>query len=622
MLAQLTPPVQPRKLDGVWFNRAGDAALLIAETRAPGWDVEGQQQAIAALRSAFAVARGDSAAQLRFSSPGAMAVQSRALIAAQATRLSIVSTVLIAGILYWAYRSIPLVLLCFVPALTGLLAGIVAVNAGFGSVQGITLGFAATLLGEAVDYPSFLLTQRRPGESVFDTRARLGRTLAMAVLTTTCGALALLFADFPGLAQLGMLTAIGILVAGAVTYWLLPRWVAAPAPSVPMSPESGAATSVRFGRPVRWIAIVAIAVAVASLAWNRPWWDDDIANMNPLPAELRTLDRELREALGAPDVRYFIVTRAPDQEAVLRRAETLRSHLEGWVTSGALGGFDLVTDLLPSKATQSSRQAALPTSSQLQANLNVALAGLPFREGTFAPFVHAVEEARAAPPLTLPDMAGNALGFRAAALLRRHGSGGTDTEGWEVVVPLRGVANAAAISADVAALSPDEVSWIDLRGESAAMMTAYRHQALRYAGLGAFLIFGVLAYGLRSFRGALRLMIPVLLAVVLTAGTLVAAQTPLSVLHLVAMLLVLGVGINYALFIARAADAGEEYKRTLRTLAVVSGTTLSAFGALAFSGIAVLHAMGITVCTGVGFSLLLCFLLLRPDAASVGAVRG
>ncbi|MEO8346528.1 MAG: MMPL family transporter [Betaproteobacteria bacterium] len=621
VLAQLAPPVQPKHIDGVWFNRAGKAALLIAETRAPGWDVERQRQAILALQRDFAMAREDSNAQLRFSSPGAMAAESRTLIAAEATRLSLISVVLILGILLWVYRSLPLVLLCFVPAVTGLLAGIVTVNAWFGSVQGITLGFAATLLGESVDYPSFLLTQRRPGENLFATRARLGRTLAMAVLTTACGALALLFADFPGLAQLGLLTAVGILVAGAMTYWLLPIWIAAPALHSPLPRRPLLALDLPMGRRVRWLAVITMAGVVALSAWNQSWWDDDVANMNPLPVELKVRDRELRQALGAPDVRYLIVVGAQSEEDVLRHAEELRPHLQRWVAAGALGGFELVSDFLPSRATQARRQAALPQGAELSASLGAALAGLPFRDGTFAPFVLAVEEARNAPPLTFADLSGNALGLKATALLRRGDSGGARSEGWEVVIPLRGVANASAMAADVAALGAAQVRWLDLRGESAAMMKAYRHEAVRYAGLGALLIFGVLAFGLRSVRGALRLMFPVALAVLLTAGTLVAARTPLSVLHLVALLLVLGLGVNYALFIARARVEGDEFAQTLRTLAVVSGTTLCAFGTLAFSGIVVLHAIGITVCAGVGYSLLVCFLLLSAKPARDSAMK-
>ena len=611
VLERLVPPVQPRRIDGVWFARNGDAALLFAQTRAPGWDIEGQQRAMAALERAFAVARQDGAAQMRYSSPGAMSVASRTLIATDATRLSLVSIVLILCILIWVYRSVPVVLLCFIPAATGLIAGIVAVSAWFGSVHGITLGFGATLLGEAVDYPSFLLTQLRADEAVSDARARLRPTLRMAILTTACGSLALLFADFPGLAQLGMLTMVGILAAGAMTYWVLPLWVPASMVRVTSAVRRTPALPPLPGSKVRWGIIVVLAALVAALSWNRPWFDDDVASMNPLPATLKDRDRELREALGAPDVRYLLVVSGLTLENVLQRAEVLRPELERWVASGAIGGFDLVTDLLPSETTQAMRQAALPAGPRLAANLNEALVGLPFRPHTFDPFLTDVEDARHAAALTLQVMAGNALGFKAESLLRRDGSAERMVDsGWYAAIPLRGVTDPAAIAHGAAAGGDAQVHWIDLRAESSQMMTAFRHRAMLYAGLGAVLIWGVLTHGLRSAQQALRLMAPVLLAIALTAGTLVAIGAPLSVLHLVALLLVLGVGINYALFLARAAVAHEDGFRTLRTLAVVSSTTLCAFGMLAWSRIAVLQVIGTTVCLGVVFSLVCCALLL------------
>jgi predicted exporter len=609
ILAQIAPPIQPLRFDGVWFARDGAAALLVAQTRSPGWDVEGQQRAIKVLENAFAFARNDGAAQLRYSSPGAMSVASRTLIATDVTRLSLVSIVLVLAILLRAYRSVPVVLLCFLPAATGLLAGVVAVSAWFGTVQGITLGFGATLLGEAVDYPSFLLTQLRAGESVSAARMRLGPTLRMAILTTACGSLALLFADFPGLAQLGLLTMVGILTAGAMTYWVLPLWI--PAAWVRVAPPPLRAIAPTLGAGTRWTIVSVLVVVVATLASNRPWFDDDVASMNPAPAALKERDRELRDALGAPDVRYLLVVSGVTQEDVLARAEALRPELQRWTASGAIRGFDLVTDLLPSAGMQATRQLALPAAPQLRASLDVALEGLPYRPHTFDPFVADVEEARSALPLTLQSMTDNALRFRAESLLRRDaGVDSASGDGWYAVVPLRGVSDAAAVAHGAAAMGSAQVRWIDLRAESAAMMTAFRHRAMLYAGLGALLIFGVLAQGLRSAPQALRLMAPVLLAIALTAGTLVAAGAPLSVLHLVALLLVLGMGINYALFLARAAVAREDAWRTLRTLAVVSGTTLSAFGALAWSRIAVLHVIGTTVCVGVAFSLVCCALLL------------
>jgi predicted exporter len=170
------------------------------------------------------------------------------------------------------------------------------------------------------------------------------------------------------------------------------------------------------------------------------------------------------------------------------------------------------------------------------------------------------------------------------------------------------------LAARTAELNLPGVQWLDLRAESVAMMSAYRRQALHSSALGAVLIYVVLAHGLRSPRRAWQVVMPIGVALVMTAATLVALRQPISVFHLVALLLVMGIGINYALFFLRATEMRDQVPRTLQTLALVSGTTLCAFGILALSSTPVLHAIGLTVSLGVVFSLLASALLLGGPA--------
>jgi predicted exporter len=156
------------------------------------------------------------------------------------------------------------------------------------------------------------------------------------------------------------------------------------------------------------------------------------------------------------------------------------------------------------------------------------------------------------------------------------------------------------------------VSWLDLRAESAALLGAYRRQALVSVALGVVLIFGVLAAGLRDAARAVRVLAPVLAGVGFAVGLLAAAGASLTIFHLVGLLLVVGIGVNYALFAEGARGEPAQAARTLRTLLVVSGTTLCAFATLAVSSIPVLHALGATVVTGVVASLVLVGLATLP----------
>ena len=96
----------------------------------------------------------------------------------------------------------------------------------------------------------------------------------------------------------------------------------------------------------------------------------------------------------------------------------------------------------------------------------------------------------------------------------------------------------------------------------------------------------------------MRLVAPVLGAVLLTAATLVAAGEKLSVFHVVALLLVIGVGLNYALFFGRRHASAAERDLTLLSVAVAGLATLCASVMLALSGTPVLRAIGVTVGLG------------------------
>jgi predicted exporter len=188
----------PRTQDGVWQSADGARTLLVAQTAAPGSDTDAQERAEDAIERAFrasvstasiasqvkiashasiasapstvsagaagvAGARGAAApaVRLRMSGPGIFAVAARAKIKLAATRLSILGSLLVIGMLLAFYRSMSAVLLGLLPVATGALFGIAAVALGFGAVHGITLGFGITLIGESVDYSIYFFIQSR-----------------------------------------------------------------------------------------------------------------------------------------------------------------------------------------------------------------------------------------------------------------------------------------------------------------------------------------------------------------------------------------------------------------------------------------------------------------------------
>ena len=599
-LAETAGQGAPASRHGVWFSGDGARALLIAQTAASGIDAVLQQEAADALADAFRLTGAGPEYRVLISGPGVFAARTRAAIEHDTRWLTGVAGALVLLILVFVYRSPAPVALSVLPVLTGLLVGIAAVSALFGTVHGITLAFGATVIGEAVDYPSYVFTQRKAGESVPDILARVWPTLRLAVLTTVFGSLALLLSSLQGLSQLGVLSVVGVLAAGLVTRWVLPAL--APARGAP-PPRTPPFSLVRTGLALRraaWIAWVLLAAALASIvARHDRIWDDDIGHLSPLPESARKLHRQLAADLRAPDVGYLLIATAASREAALEKSERLAPALQGWAAEGVLGGFDMAARYLPSTKTQERRRAALPEARDLHRSLARALRGLPYRADAFAPFERDVEAARRGLLLTIEDLRGTGLDLKVQSLLATR-----DGE-WHALIPLRGVRDPARLRSLAEGLPAEtRASFLDLKAESDRLIGGYRSQALAFAGLGALAIALLLWIGLRGVRKALHVMLPVYAAIAMTVACLMLLGIGLSLFHLVSLLLVLGIGLNYSLFFSRAQPGTDSEQGTSLALSVCFLTTFAAFGCLATSRIPVLSAIGLTVTLGCALSLL------------------
>jgi predicted exporter len=581
-IVERLPAAAPAKREGVWFSADGTRALLVAETLAGGFDAAEQERAIDAVKATLR----DPAIRLEISGAGVFAAASRAAIEREAWLLSLVSGSLILALMLRIYRRPRTVGLCFLPVVTGIAVGAAAVSLAFGNVHAITLGFGATLIGEAVDYPSYACLNAAPGESLRRALERIWPTLRLAVLTTVLGGLTMLLSSFSGLAQLGLLTMSGVLAAGLVTSDVVP--VLAGAQPVTTRPYAVSpwiddlVVRARRVAPVVWV--LAAAALVVLLANRASLWEDDLQAMSPVPETLKAADRELRRELGAPDVRHLLVVRGPSREAALQRAEALEAKLDELVRRGAMRGYDLATRYVPSLAAQQRRLAALPEPVALKTSLEEALRGLPFQRGVFDPFLRDVEESRKRGPLGEEALRGTVLGMKLQTLVVPSDSA------WVVLVPLYGVADPKQVAS--------AAELLDLKAESERLLAGYRLEALRLSALGMAAIVLALALGLRRTRSVLQVVLPVAAALVVTAALLQLAGERLTVFHLIAMLLVMGIGLNYSLFFERPAEDPAARRRTLFALLVTCATTVLAFGTLAWSSNPVLHAIGLTVTTG------------------------
>lgn len=644
LLDQLGGREQPRTAGGVWVSRDDSRALLLVRTRAAGSDTDGQERAVEAIRADFrqalasesaaprnsgpALSGEGAAATLLLTGPGVFAVEARQSIKSEVTRLFIVSSALIIALLLFVYRSLPALLLGLVPVASGALAGIAAVALGFGVVQGVTLGFGITLIGEGVDYSIYLFIQSTGAEGEgppkSDFRRAVWPTIRLGMLTSVCGFAALLVSSFPGLAQLGLYSLMGVLGAGLATRFVLPQLLPRGFAIRDLTPIGAAAARALSQASAErwWLAAVAIAAAVVLGLHRDRLLSHDLSALSPVPAAAQQLDGQLRADLGAPDVRYLVVVSAPDEESALEGAEHVGSELEALITRDVISGFESPAQFLPSLKVQRERQASLPAPAELAARLKQALAGLPLKIERLAPFLHDVEAARTGPLLRRASLDGTSFAAVADALLVRQ------SDGWHALLPLEAPVSGGrplAIDIDqvrsaVAVGSPDEATVLDLKSQADALYSTYLAGAVRLSLAGFAAIVILLLIALKSPSRVVRVVLPLALAVLTVAAALTLFGARLTLLHVVGMLLIVAVGSNYALFFDRRSDAagvepGSALARTLASLLVANCATVVGFGVLAFSSVPVLHDLGETVAPGAFLALLYAALLSRGPAS-------
>jgi len=306
----------------------------------------------------------------------------------------------------------------------------------------------------------------------------------------------------------------------------------------------------------------------------------------------------LRSATATPNLRYQLVLYNNSLEALLRDSEAVDVLLAQAVDEGLLEGWQSVSQVLPSQQAQQRRQNAIPDAATLTAGLATAIEGTPFRADAFNAFLATAAASQSLPLLTPADIEATPLRSWLDAHLLRVG------DQWIALVSL--------VEPQPQQLAERVTQWgiaaslVDLQASSVGLMRDYRNTALRTILVAALLIIALLWYARGQFRHTLWVGLTVTSALAVTITVISSIHGSLTVIHLVALLLVLGLGLDYALFLSRVESPIERRATDKGVIACAASTTI-AFVILAGSSIPVLRFLGLTVAAGSIISFLIAY---------------
>lgn len=581
--------------------------------------------------------------------------------------VGLLSGILVAGVLFAGLSSWRLVL----PILVTLVVGL-AWTAGFaalavGELNLISVAFAVLFIGLSVDFGIHYALRvqesaaegRAPAAALVEAAGRVGRPLLLCAVSSALAFFAFFPTAYRGLSELGLIAGTGMFIALFLNLTLLPalmRLLPAPAGAAHLGPLAKASAGLqrRAGRHAGGLAALGVVLALAAtLALPGARFDDDPLNLrDPDSPSVAALLDLLDDRRVAP---YSAQVLADDLEEARAQAAALEAlpEVEAAVTLDDLvpADQDVKLDIIDQTALLLSPlftappplpapgagergaalerlQAALqdppPGVATEAARLDRALDALgsvsPARLetawlGGFEAALDRLLDALEAQSVSLDDLP--------APLRDRYRAAAGPEQGKVLVevIPAEDLRDPAAREQFVAAVQAvaPKISGVPVTIVEAgqAVVTAFfQASVLALAAIALLLLFV-----LRSPLDTLLVLLPLLLAALLTVAVGVVAELPFNFANVIVLPLLLGLGVDSGIhYVMRAreekalgkgSDLPAHRNSTPRAIFLSSLTTLASFGALATSQHPGTASMGLLLTIAI-ISTLVCVLAFLP----------
>lgn len=601
-------PVRPR--DGHLFVAGADGkhqyVLLPLTLKVPALSMTAQERVLPLLEQAGDAAR-KAVPRVELVSAGVIlhAAHASAQASGEVSTIGIGSLLGIVLLMWFAFHSFKPISLILLSIGIGFLGALSVCWLMFGQIHLMTLVFGASLIGVAQDYGIYFLSNRLAADDKLDSPALLKRLLpglCLTLLAAVIGYMGLALTPFPGLRQMAVFSALGLAFAWLTVVFWFPALIGARAL------KAGALVRV-YGAALRhWpvlrlnratLAAALVFVLAAGFGISRLGANDDIRLLQNPPKHLIDDQIKLSKLLDAPTpVQYFLV-RGASAEEVLQREEALKARLDPLIAAGAISGYQAVSNWVPSARTQAARRALIE---QKLLGDDGPLSGLAKQAGEDAQWIAATRAGllAAGAPLTPADFLKSP-----ASEPSRHLWLGQTNGVHASIVALRGLGRAGVPPVIGAADGLPGVQWVDKVAEISSVLGRYREN-MSWVVLGAYaLVFAML---FPRYRGRIwRVLAPTALASIATLAVLGFASQNLQLFHVLALLLLLGVGVDYGIFMQeRPHQRGEA---AWLAVGMSASNTFLSFGLLGLSKTPALQAFGLTMLLGIALAWLIvpCF---------------
>jgi uncharacterized protein len=530
---------------------------------------------------------------------------------------SVTGTMIIIAVLFWAVhrRFLPLawilVLLALILGGTMALGGLI-----FGTLSVVSMGFAAILLGLAVDYGLVLYQESlaAPHLSAKEIRRELFGGILWSAVTTAGAFLILNLGGLPGLGQLGTLVAIGVSLGAVVMlYAYLPPLTKRAPVSTPINATRS--THASFRAP--WLVTSLLLIsATGILLWRGPRFDNSADALRPRSSEAYGAVDEIKLRLKRTQEPIWVLATAKDETTMTRQFASARAALDRAITNDWIVSYTLPDVFWPRPDFQSAnRQTAFALSSRSD-DLRAALINAGFTSNSFLFTEQLLRTWRVASESTGVFWPTNANSrwvlekfivrnpgqLLALGLIYRNTN-----------APLSSVAPAVLSLATELAPQGVYISGWEMLGYS--VFSYVKQHFSRVIGPMIALLIASLWLAFRRWREMALSLATLMFSGVLLWAFMAIAGWSWNLLNLMALPLLLGAGVDYSIHMQLAlrrhnGDLAAVRRGTMRALLLCGGTTIAGFGSLAWSNNSGMASLGKVCATGIACCMFTAMFLL------------
>ena len=520
---------------------------------------------------------------------------------------------------FFAFRRPSALLYALLPLVCGLVLTFGFAGVVLGRLSNATSGVAALLIGLGIDFVIVsygrYVEERKNGAGIAEALSQMsgssGRAVVVGAVTTAATFGAFLVTGFPGLREMGLLTAVGILFCMISVLLLLPAllsWSEAlhrrrqRAPNLYLHGFGTGrviAFSLRYPRAVLVASLV--ATVLAAIFAPRIGFEDSMSAMRP--KENRGLEGAARvsQHFGSGFDFTMLLLRGDTLEELLALVERASRGAQELVDKEELNGFRSATAIIPPLGDQrrslawleEMRGQGIDSESVRQRFAEAAaVEGLrlsPFKDG-LSLLGQALERRSV---IGVPEVAATKQGARYLGQLLK----GSESEGWKSVVRLYPPDNqwrreAPPAVLDLADRLGPKASVAGSNVVNARVREIVRRDAI-VAGVVGFLLVALLLFlDFRSLRDTLLSLTPLLVGILWMLGLMAVLGLKANFMNIFVSTMIIGIGVDYGLHMIhrfREIEAGEtrdletSLRETGKAIVAAALSTVVGFGSMSFS---------------------------------------